>query len=143
MLHLKASTRQEDIKSCERQISAQNQELYAMRLRHEQHLLNQQNHRSKKEELLERLQEQQQARDEFLPQVEERNAALELVEEQIESYAQELHRQAERMSEISAVYNQENNKYHQHRNRLHSVEQEINYKRKTLEANQLRLQNLQ
>jgi chromosome segregation protein len=143
LLTLKESTRQETIRQAERQISVLNQELYALRLRHEQHLLNQQNHFSKKEELLERLQEQRDARNECLPQVADRTAALEQLEEQMEAQAQALQQQSELVAEITAIYNQENIKYHQFRNRLSSVEQEIAYRRKSLEANQQRIQNLQ
>jgi chromosome segregation protein len=143
LLHQKASTRQDAIKQAERQISAQNQELYALRLRHEQHLLNQQNHQSKKEELLERLQEQRGSRTECLPQVDDRNAALEELEGQLEAQASALHQQGEMVAEITGIFNQENIKYHQLRNRLSSVEQEINYRRKSLETNQQRLQSLQ
>ncbi|MDX5443696.1 MAG: chromosome segregation protein SMC [Hymenobacteraceae bacterium] len=143
LLNLKNSSHQEEIKRVEKEVAAHNQQLMSIRIRHEQHLLNQKNHLSKRDELMDRMAELREKVQELQPAAEQEQQELHELEQNIASFAEQLNEQNEAMAEVTGIFNRENIKFHEYKNRLSSLQQEIAYKQKTVETNQQRLEGLQ
>ncbi|MGV3588620.1 MAG: chromosome segregation protein SMC [Adhaeribacter sp.] len=138
--NLKGETRQQVIKETERIIAAQQQELMGIRIRHEQHALSQQTNHNKEAELTERLEDLRYKSYELVPQAEMLQQDLQRIEAELSSYNDLLSRHNELIQKVNQVFNEENIRYHQLKNRLTSVQQEINYRQKSLETGYLRQQ---
>ncbi|KAA5547949.1 chromosome segregation protein SMC [Adhaeribacter rhizoryzae] len=138
--NLKGETRQQVIKETERIISAQQQELMGIRIRHEQHALSQQTNHNKEAELTERLEDLRYKSYELVPQAEMLQQDLQRIESELSSYQDLLNRHNDLIQKVNQVFNEENIRYHQLKNRLTSVQQEINYRQKSLETGYLRQQ---
>ncbi|MDB5262763.1 MAG: chromosome segregation protein, partial [Adhaeribacter sp.] len=141
--NLKQETRQDAIKETERIISARQQELMGIRIRHEQHALSQQSNQNKEVELTERLEELRYRNYELVPQAEILQQDLHRLESELGSYQDLLTRHNELIQKVNQVFNEENIRFHQLKNRLTSGQQEINYRQKSLETGYLRLQTQQ
>jgi len=138
--NLKQETQQDAIKETERSIAAHQQELMGIRIRHEQHSLQQQNNQDKEQELTDRLEELRYKSYELVPQAEMQQQDIHRTEQELASFNDLLARHNELIQRVNQVFNEENIKYHQLKNRLASLEQETNYRQKSLETGQLRLQ---
>ncbi|GEO07319.1 chromosome partition protein Smc [Adhaeribacter aerolatus] len=138
--NLKGETRQQVIKETERIISAQQQELMGIRIRHEQHALSQQTNHNKEAELTERLEDLRYKSYELVPQAEMLQQDLQRIESELSSYNDLLSRHNDLIQKVNQVFNEENIQYHQLKNRLTSVQQEINYRQKSLETGHMRQQ---
>ena len=139
LLNFKNSTQQEAIKQLEKNITTLQQELIAVRIRHEQHELSNANNQNKVADLTEQLEELRYKSYELGPQAELEQEELNRLETEFQAFNESLARQNETIQNITTVFNQENIKYHQLKNRLGSLQQEINYKQKSQEANQTRI----
>ena len=139
LLNYKSATQQEAIKQLEKTISAVQQELIAVRIRHEQYELSQNNSQNKVAELTAQLEELRFKSYELGPQAELEQDELQRLENEFHAFNQSLARQNEIIQNITTIFNQENIKYHQLKNRLGSLQQEINYKQKSFETNQARI----
>ncbi|MFT2007713.1 chromosome segregation protein SMC [Pontibacter sp. 13R65] len=142
LLNLKGESQKDTIKQLEKEVSRQQQELLAVRIKHEQHQQNIQNFNLKHAELLQRLEELSQQSQEVSPQAEADQQELKRLEEEMAVYASHVERQQEQIAVISSKYNQENIQYHQLKNRFASLQQEISYKQKSVETNQERIEGL-
>ncbi|WP_066837958.1 chromosome segregation protein SMC [Rufibacter ruber] len=139
----KESTQAEAIRLQEREINALQQELVSHKVRYEQFQLNLQNQASKKDELFEKIQELGETLADLLPDSESKNLTLKGYENELQGLAQLLEKQNEIITEVSGIFNQENIKFHQLKNRLQSIQQELAYKQKTVMNHQERLVQLQ
>ncbi|PSR53174.1 chromosome segregation protein SMC [Adhaeribacter arboris] len=139
LLNYQNATQQSTIKQLEKNISGWQQELVAVRVRHEQHELLKANSQNKVQELTSQLKDLRYKSYELGPQVETEQQELKRLENEIQAFSESLTRQNEVIQNITTLYNQENIKYHQLKNRLGSVQQEINYKQKSFETNSARL----
>ncbi|QNF35253.1 chromosome segregation protein SMC [Adhaeribacter swui] len=135
LLNHRNATQQAVIKQVEKSITALQQELVAVRVRHEQHELLKHNSQNKIAELTQQLEELRYKSHELAPQVEEEQAELKRLENELEAFNDSLARQNEVIQNITTGYNQENIKFHQLKNRLGSIQQEINYKQKSYDTN--------
>ncbi|PIQ21429.1 MAG: chromosome segregation protein SMC [Cytophagales bacterium CG18_big_fil_WC_8_21_14_2_50_42_9] len=141
--NLKQETRQDNIKQLEKEISIQQQELITIRIRHEQHTLQQQNRQQKEAELTDRKEELQYKNYELVPQAEMLQQDLVRLDSELRSYTDLLARHNELIQHVNQVYNEENIKYHQLKNRLNSLQQETTYRQKSLETGHQRIQTQQ
>ncbi|RAU83274.1 chromosome segregation protein SMC [Pontibacter arcticus] len=142
LLNYKAESEKESIKLLEKEVTKQQQELLTVRIRFEQHQQNLRNFDQKKAELHERLTELREQSITISPQATADQQELKQLEEELAVYTSQLNRQQEQITVISGMYNQENIQYHQLKNRYASLQQEISYKQKTVEANQERIEGL-
>ncbi|HEY4650462.1 MAG TPA: AAA family ATPase, partial [Pontibacter sp.] len=138
----KGESQKERIKELEREVAKQQQELLTIRIKHEQHQQNRRNYTQKKEELLQRKEELSKLALEMSPVAETDQQELKRLEEELAVYTSQLNRQQEQIAVINGMYNQENIQFHQLKNRLASLQQEISYKQKTVETNQERIEGL-
>lgn len=138
--NLKQETQQDAIKETERTVATQQQELMGIRIRYEQHNMLRQNSQAKEAELTERLEDLRYKSYELVPQAEMQQKDLRRLEAELSSYNDLLARHNEAIQEVNQVYNEENIKYHQLKNRLASLQQEVNYRQKSAETARVRLQ---
>jgi chromosome segregation protein len=141
--NLKQETQQDAIKDLEKHIALTQQELIAIRIRHEQHTLVQQNSQQKETELTQRLEELRYKSYELVPQAEMLQQDLLRIESDLGSFSDLLAKHNEVIQHVNQVFNEENIKFHQLKNRLASLQQEINYRQKSLDTNHQRIQTQQ
>ncbi len=142
LLTFRGESQKEAIKQLEKEVAKQQQELLTVRIRHEQHLQNRSSFDQKRAELHQRLEELYLQSREVSPQAEEDQQELRQLEEQLAVQTSQLNRQQEQIAVVSGMYNQENIRFHQLKNRFASLQQEISYKQKTVETNQERIEGL-
>ncbi|WP_299821886.1 chromosome segregation protein SMC [uncultured Pontibacter sp.] len=135
-------SKKDAIKQLEKDVSKMQQDLLTVRIKYEQYQQNLKNFDQKRDELHERLVELREQSMEVSPQAEADMQELKRLEQEIASFAAQLEQQQEQITVISGSYNQENIQYHQFKNRFTSLQQEISYKQKTVEANQERINSL-
>jgi len=141
--NLKQETQQDRIKQLEKEISGQQQEFITIRIRHEQHTLQQQNREQKEAELTDRRDELKYKNYDLIPQAEMLQQDLDRLAAELNSYTELLAKHNEQMQRVNQAYNEENIKFHQLKNRLNSMQQETSYRQKSLETGHQRIQNQQ
>lgn len=143
LLNHKNATQQEAIKQLEKSISTQQQEIIAVRIRHEQHELANTNNQKKTADLTKQLEDLRYKSYELGPRAELEQEELKRLEFEFTAFNESLAQQNDIIQNVTTIFNQENIIYHEFKNRLGSLQQEINYKQKSLEANQARIATLE
>lgn len=140
---LKENTQKEALEILQQEISLVNQEYVTIRTKHEQFAEMLSNNASKRENLIQKIEElsEQLMADEPACKVKEED--LLLLEEKIQALTEELQMQQEVLSQRSTAFNQQNIQYHQQENKRNSIIQEISFKKQALESSQERIEKNQ
>jgi chromosome segregation protein len=128
LVKLKGSTKKDKIEILQTEINQLNESLISLKTREEQYsqLLSSQS--TKKENILERIEELKNDLEKLSPITEKGKIDLEILGEKILSLQNELKNQQEMFSLKSTAYNDENILFHQQKNKINSIDQEINFK---------------
>lgn len=143
LARLKESTQKELLEELQAEINQVNQEYVSIKTKQEQFaqmLSNTVNKRESMQEQITKLSEEV-ARDK--PLAESESAELESIELQLNSINEGLVIHNDILTEKSAVYNEENIKFHQQQNKLQSIEQEISFKQNAFDSSKERIEKNQ
>lgn len=136
---LKSSTIKDDIEAKRNEINQTNEQYIATKLRKEQITSMIENNATKKDDIIQNIRILEEGIDKSKPKVDLQEVELSTIEEKIEQLNEEVNTQNELLNEKAAAFNQENIRKHQQLNRIQSTEQEINYKRTTLDNSRARI----
>ncbi len=139
--YLKGETQQEVITKLQEEISFNRQELAGVQSKKEQFselLLDQQN---KREHIEERLADLKEKIAEAFPELETAESELETLDAHLESLREQLDAETEQLNQTSADFNQKNLIFHQHTNKLDSLEKEIDYKENAFDRGKAKIEN--
>ncbi|MFD2036124.1 chromosome segregation protein SMC [Belliella marina] len=143
LLKLKEISYKSKIESLQLEINEINQEYVSIRTKKEQLSEMLSSNANKKEDILERIEELQDSLSQIIPQLENEKAKFEYLETELETLTEQLQTETDSLSQKSATFNQENIQYHQHLNRVTSLEQEIEFKRSAFEGSKERIEKSQ
>jgi chromosome segregation protein len=128
LIKLKGSTKKNKIEILQTEINHLNESLISLKTREEQYSQLLSNQSTKKENILERIEELKNDLEKLFPITEKGKIDLEILGEKIVSLQNELKNQQEMFSLKSTAYNDENILFHQQKNKINSIDQEINFK---------------
>ncbi len=136
---LKASTKKDKIEILQTEINQLNESLISLKTREEQYSQLLSNQSTKKENILEKIEELNNDLEKLSPITEKGKIDLEILGEKIVSLQNELKNQQEMFSLKSTAYNDENILFHQQKNKINSLDQEINFKSVAFENSKERI----
>ncbi len=128
LVKLKESTKKDKIEILQTEINHLNESLISLKTREEQYSQLLSNQSTKKENILERIEDLNMDLAKLSPITEKGKVDLEILGEKIISLQSELKNQQEMLSLKSTGYNEENIIFHQQKNKINSIDQEINFK---------------
>ncbi len=128
LVKLKGSTKKDKIEILQTEINQFNESLISLKTREEQYSQLLSNQSTKKENILEKIEELNNDLEKLSPITEKGKTDLEILGEKIVSLQNELKNQQEMFSLKSTAYNDENILFHQQKNKINSLDQEINFK---------------
>jgi len=128
LVKLKGSTKKDKIEILQMEINQLNESLISLKTREEQYSQLLSNQSTKKENILEKIEELNSDLEKLSPITEKGKIDLEILGEKIVSLQNELKNQQEMFSLKSTAYNDENILFHQQKNKINSLDQEINFK---------------
>ena len=128
LVKLKESTKKDKIELLQTEINHLNESLISLKTREEQYSQLLSNQSTKKENILERIEDLNMDLAKLTPITEKGKVDLEILGEKIISLQSELKNQQEMLSLKSTAYNEENIIFHQQKNKINSIDQEINFK---------------
>ncbi|MGB0522322.1 MAG: chromosome segregation protein SMC [Flammeovirgaceae bacterium] len=141
--HLKANLSKAEITDLRNDINMLSQEFVAIKTKKEQFSTLLADSANKRESIMERLYELQEAIGTNTPKVAEEEDALVELENRLLDEREALDAQSELTSQKSGAFNQQNILFHQQSNKLESIEKEIEYKRNAYERGKARIENNQ
>lgn len=148
LVQLKKNTHKESIENLQKEINLLHQEYVSVKTKQEQFSQMLSSSTTRKEDILEKIQELTEEIVDLQPRSEEESNNLKDFEKRINLLNNELVVQNEQLGARSAAFNQENILFHQQQNKASSISQEISYKenafqssRERIEKNQLDLSN--
>ena len=128
LVKLKESTKKDKIEILQTEINHLNESLISLKTREEQYSQLLSNQSTKKENILERIEDLNMDLAKLSPITEKGKVDLEILGEKIINLQSELKNQQEMLSLRSTAYNEENIIFHQQKNKINSIDQEINFK---------------
>ena len=128
IVKLKGSTKKDKIELLQTEINHLNESLISLKTREEQYSQLLSNQSTKKENIQEKIEELNKDLEKLSPITEKGEIDLEILGEKIISLQSELKNQQEMLSLKSAAYNDDNILFHQQKNKINSIDQEINFK---------------
>ncbi len=128
IVKLKGSTKKDKIDLLQTEINHLNESLISLKTREEQYSQLLSNQSTKKENIQEKIEELNNDLEKLSPITEKGEIDLEILGEKIISLQSELKNQQEMLSLKSAAYNDDNILFHQQKNKINSIDQEINFK---------------
>lgn len=143
LLKLKEVSFKASIEKLQQEISEINQEYVSVRTKKEQlsELLS--SNANKREDILDRIETLQFSLETITPELEEVKVVFEQLERELEEVNIRLQSESDMLSQKSAAFNQENILYHQQLNRVHSLDQEIEFKQTAFESSKERIEKSQ
>ena len=143
LLKLKEVSYKSSIEKIQQEFNEVNQEFISIRTKKEQlsELLS--SNANKREDILERVETLQESLERIIPELEKEKSQFTSVEEELEIFNQQLQAESESLSQRSAAFNQENILYHQHLNRVNSLDQEIEFKKSAFDSSKERIEKSQ
>ena len=137
---LRNNTLKQQIEEAQNSIKLVNDEFISVKTKQEQfsHMLSHADLR--REDILEKIDSLLKELDELRPQAQNAQHELRQQEERMKAIVADLTAQNELLSQKSANYNEQNIFFHQQENRVKSVEQEIRFKRESMEQSGLRIE---
>ncbi|AFL85426.1 chromosome segregation protein SMC [Belliella baltica DSM 15883] len=140
LLKIKEVSYKSKIEQLQQEINEINQEYVSVRTKKEQLSEMLSSNANKREDIIERIDELQESLSQLIPQLEEENAKFQYLETEVENLTEQLQSESESLSHKSAAFNQENILFHQHLNRVSSLEQEIEFKKSAFDASKERIE---
>lgn len=143
LLKIKEVSYKSKIEQLQQEINEINQEYVSVRTKKEQLSEMLSSNANKREDILERIEELQESLSSIIPKLENERAKFDYLEIEVETLSEQLQIESESLSQKSAAFNQENIIYHQHLNRVSSLEQEIDFKKSAFDASKERIEKSQ
>lgn len=140
---LKESTKVNAIEEGKRELTALNESYISTKIRHEQLSNVIDSDKSKKIDIQQNIKILQDALDKSKPKLDLELVELQNLEDKINQLKNELEYQSELLTQKSSAFNQENIHFHQQRNRVESIDQEIEFKNNNLDNAKTRLERAQ
>jgi chromosome segregation protein len=137
---LKQSTQKRDIELLRNKISELSQEQVAINTRLEQYRQMLSSNEIKKEDILEKIEKINTELEQLIPSSESQEIDLEHMRENCIDLEENLNLQNNELTIKSSLFNQENIYYHQHDNKIKSLEKEISYKLSAFESSKERIE---
>jgi chromosome segregation protein len=143
LLKLKEVSYKSSIEQIQQEFNEVNQEFISIRTKKEQlsELLS--SNANKREDILERVESLQESLEHIKPELDKEKSLFISIEEELEIFNEQLQAESESLSQKSAAFNQENILYHQHLNRVNSLDQEIEFKKSAFESSKERIEKSQ
>jgi chromosome segregation protein len=136
---LKSGSHQKELEDLQIDINHINEEFISISTKHEQYSQFLNSTDVKKEDLLSKIDELGKELEDLRPRSQKEESSLQEFEIKLNSLNEELKGQSSLYSEKSAAFNEENIYFHQQENKVNSLDQEIGYKKNTLEATRERI----
>lgn len=143
LLKIKEVSFKSVIEQLQQEINEINQEYISVRTKKEQLSEMLSSNANKREDILARIGELQESLSKIVPQLEDERVKFDYLEIEVEKLTEQLQIESESLSQKSAAFNQENILYHQHLNRVSSLEQEIDFKKSAFDASKERIEKSQ
>ncbi|MCH7410896.1 chromosome segregation protein SMC [Belliella sp. DSM 111904] len=143
LLKLKEVSYKLPIEGLQAEISEVNQEYVSIRTKKEQLAEMLSTNANKREDILERIENLENSLNDINPRLEDEKAKFEYLETELESLNDQLQTESELLSQKSAAFNQDNILFHQHNNKVTSLEQEISFKKSAFESSKERIEKSQ
>jgi chromosome segregation protein len=143
LLKFKEVSYKKPLEEWQAKISELNQNFVSIRTKKEQlaELLN--SNANKREDILDRIAHLQESLGEIQPSLENDKIAFSNSQLELEELNELLEKESTRLAEKSQLFNTENIQYHQHLNRVSSLEQEIEFKQSAYEGSKERIEKSQ
>jgi chromosome segregation protein len=143
LLKLKEVSFKSEIESLQASINEVNQEYVSVRTKKEQLAELLSSNANKREDILERIASLEFSITAITPELHDIKTEFEDLELELEALNLNLQSESDELSKKSAAFNQENIGYHQQLNRVHSLEQEIDFKKTAFEGSKERIEKSQ
>jgi len=143
LVKLKSQINLEAIEELQEEIRHINEEYISIKTKQEQFSQMLSDADSRKENILEKIEELTEAIQEDKPRAEKEEKELKDTEEKLAKLIAELNEQNEILSEKSSAFNEQNIFFHQQGNRVKSIEQEAEYKQDTYNSSKERIEKNQ
>ncbi|MDN3667806.1 chromosome segregation protein SMC [Echinicola jeungdonensis] len=143
LMKLKEVSYKKDIEGLQSEINEVNQQFISIRTKKEQLAEMLSSNANKREDILEKIESLTEELQEIGPKLDEEKSGFEGLEQELEIINDQLLEEEESLSVKSSSYNQENIQYHQHLNKVDSLEQEISFKKSAFESSKERIEKSQ
>ncbi|WP_200979386.1 chromosome segregation protein SMC [Echinicola sp. 20G] len=143
LMKLKEVSYKKDIEGLQAEISEVNQQYISIKTKKEQLAEMLSTNANKREDILEKIDSLSEEVNEIGPQLDEQKQGFDGMEEELEIINEQLLTEEESLAVRSSNYNQENIQYHQHLNKVNSLEQEISFKKSAFENSKERIEKSQ
>ncbi|UZD23436.1 chromosome segregation protein SMC [Algoriphagus halophytocola] len=139
LIKLKEISYKKTLEEWQNKINGINQEFVSVRTKKEQLAELLSSNANKREDILERIASIEESLSETQPQLFEERAEFEAMHEELEELNESYEKESALLSEKSQAFNAENILYHQHLNRVNSLDQEIEFKQSAYESSKERI----
>ncbi|GGZ30948.1 chromosome partition protein Smc [Echinicola pacifica] len=143
LMKLKEVSFKKDIENLQAEINEINQQYISIKTKKEQLAEMLSSNANKREDILEKIDLLSEEVNEIGPSLQEEKSGFDGMEEELEIMNDQLLQEEESLAVRSSNYNQENIQYHQHLNKVNSLEQEISFKQTAFENSKERIEKSQ
>ncbi|MDN5205400.1 chromosome segregation protein SMC [Fulvivirgaceae bacterium BMA10] len=141
--NLKESTKRVQLEDLQHEMNLINEEYISFRTKHEQFQEMLSSNANRREDIQESLEAINDEIHDLVPQVHEENEHLKTLEGRMTELSETLQERTEMLSQKSAEFNQQNILFHQHENKVNSIDQEITFKQTAYESSSERIEKNQ
>jgi chromosome segregation protein len=139
LANLKTNTQKNQIEELQKEINQVNQEYISIKTKQEQYAQMLNSNATKKEDILDKIEQLTFEIENLSPRAEEEAAMLKEFDNKINILNTELLKENEVLNLKSSAYNNENILFHQQQNKLSSIEQEISFKESAFQSSKERI----
>ncbi|WP_425638853.1 chromosome segregation protein SMC [Algoriphagus yeomjeoni] len=139
LMKLKEISYKKTLEEWQNKINALNQDFVSVRTKKEQLAELLSTNANKREDILDRIASIEESLTEIQPQLFEERAEFEALQDELEELNESYEKESASLSEKSQAFNAENILYHQHLNRVTSLDQEIEFKQTAYEGSKDRI----
>ena len=143
LMKLKEISYKKTLEEWQNKINAINQDFVSVRTKKEQLAELLSSNANKREDILDRIASIEESLTEIQPQLFDERAEFEALHDELEELNESYEKESTLLSEKSQAFNAENILYHQHLNRVSSLDQEIEFKQTAYEGSKDRIGNSQ
>ncbi|PZX54025.1 chromosome segregation protein SMC [Algoriphagus chordae] len=143
LMKLKEISYKKTLEEWQNKINAINQDFVSVRTKKEQLAELLSSNANKREDILDRIASIEESLTEIQPQLFDERAEFEAMHDELEELNESYEKESASLSEKSQAFNAENILYHQHLNRVTSLDQEIEFKQTAYEGSKERIEKSQ
>ncbi|MCE7056059.1 chromosome segregation protein SMC [Algoriphagus sp. AGSA1] len=143
LMKLKEISYKKTLEEWQNKINGINQEFVSVRTKKEQLAELLSSNANKREDILDRIASIEESLSEIQPQLFEERAEFEALQDELEELNESYEKESALLTEKSQAFNAENILYHQHLNRVNSLDQEIEFKQSAYEGSKERIEKSQ